>query len=560
MPEHLIVIAHCYDVLVNQIPLGLLLYAHIPTSLLALCFGLFLIAKKRTLTTTSFFTLCFLFALWCFLSLNAWSGFLGAENMMFAWSLVDLISLLFFFFSYRFLHAYIFDADISTLEIIAGVLFILPVAVTTFFGYNLIGYESYYCEAVEHDLVTDYPYIAQAFMLLGILTIGVRGFLHSAKRSRRHEILLATLGVFLFLLFFFTAGFIVNLLVNYTAIENPYNYEIYGLFGMPILLAFLGYLIVRYQAFNVKLIGAQALMLGILALIGAEFFFVTSTSNKILVTVTLILACISGYFLVRSVQREVAARERNEQLAKDLAGANARLRELDRQKSEFVSIASHQLRSPLTAIRGYASMLLEGSYGAVPEKATAILERIQESSGYMATSIEDFLNVSRIEQGRMKYELAKIDVLLMTQKVVEELGSFAKKQEVTLSFSTANLKEAFAMVDPGKMRQVIYNLIDNSLKYTPKGTVVVTVSQDTSAKIISIAIKDTGVGMSAETQGAIFDKFIRAKNANSVNVSGTGLGLYVAKQMIEAMRGRINAVSEGEGKGSTFTITVPQAS
>ncbi len=111
--------------------------------------------------------------------------------------------------------------------------------------------------------------------------------------------------------------------------------------------------------------------------------------------------------------------------------------------------------------------------------------------------------------------------------------------------------------DIGKTRQILMNLIDNSMKYTQKGTITVVAHDDPKKKKMYITIQDTGVGMSATTKGEVFEKFVRAKNANDVNVTGTGLGLYVAKKMISDMKGQVIAESEGEGKGSTFTIEFP---
>ncbi len=387
--------------------------------------------------------------------------------------------------------------------------------------------------------------------------LGVYASLQQTLYQRRKQILLATAGVSLFLLFFFGISFFVSLLVSYTTVADPYSYEIYGLFGMPILLMFLGFLIVKYKAFDVRMFGAQALIITLFLLTASQLFFADSRAGITVNLLTVLLVIVFGYFLIRSVRREVEAKERNEALVRDLARVNDRLRELDRQKSEFVSIASHQLRSPLTAIRGYASMILEGSYGKLPAKVQEAIERIHESSGFMALSIEDFLNVSRIEQGRMKYEFTDINLKSMAGKIVDELRPGAIKKGLVLMFKSDCEGGSVVHIDPGKMRQIIYNLIDNSMKYTQKGTITVTVSDNLKEKRCYVEIKDTGVGMSEETLHNIFDKFVRAKNANSVNVSGTGLGLYVAKQMIEAMGGKIKPASVGEGKGSTFTIELP---
>ncbi len=251
--------------------------------------------------------------------------------------------------------------------------------------------------------------------------------------------------------------------------------------------------------------------------------------------------------------------EQLEVLTKDLEKANARLKELDKAKSEFVSIASHQLRSPLTSIRGYASMLAEGSFGKMTQKAQEAAARIEESAKLMAMSVEDYLNVSRIESGNMKYNLSDFNLRDMTEKICEDLRPDALKHSLILLFRTDLSSRAIVNADVGKTNQIVHNLINNSIKYTPKGTIQVFMRDDLKKKRIYVDITDTGIGMSQETIGKLFNKFSRADNANSVNVSGTGLGLFVALKMAEQMGGNISAQSEGDTKGSTFTFELPLA-
>jgi signal transduction histidine kinase len=550
-----------YDFITNiescyyNIP-ALIYYSHIPTALLALVFGSFVfLSAWRMPAARALFLVSLLFFVWSAADLILWLS-PDSRMVLFFWSGINLIEMLttlsVFYFAYLYLEGKYPSTwmHIGFSALLLGYTLFIPTAT------NIPGFNYSTCEATQGYLI-NYFYFIEA-LILSLLTLYLIRKTITTPKGSRGQTALFSLGVFLFAVSFTGANLIGSALALIYP-DDPNNWKIlqYGLFGMPLFLALLGYAVVKFKAFNIKLAGPVALVFGLWALVFALFFVQDLQVIHIVVGITLVLLVGFGVALIRSVKREIAAREHNELLAKDLAKANTRLRELDRQKSEFVSIASHQLRSPLTAIRGYASMLLEGSYGKVPAKAAEVLGRIQESSGFMATSIEDFLNVSRIEQGRMKYELTQTDIRDMAAKVAEELKASAAKKGIALMFDTASSGPAIANIDPGKMRQVIYNLIDNALKYTPTGSITVSVFTDNQAKIITLQIKDTGVGMSTETQGAIFDKFVRAKNANSINVSGTGLGLYVAKQMIEAMQGRISATSPGEGKGSTFTVVLP---
>ncbi len=237
----------------------------------------------------------------------------------------------------------------------------------------------------------------------------------------------------------------------------------------------------------------------------------------------------------------------------ELASANIRLKELDQQKSEFVSLASHQLRSPLSSIKGYASMLREGDYGALSEDMKKPVSAIEESSKSLATMVDDFLNVSRIEQGTMKFDFTDFDLKKLAEDVVYEQKPTAEKAGLKLSFVAEPNKTFMITADLVKIKQVITNFLDNSIKYTPKGSIDVSISKHEDNKIL-IKITDTGIGISAETLPKLFSKFTRASDANKTNIHGTGLGLYVAKQMVEAHKGRAWAESAGEGKGSTFYI------
>jgi signal transduction histidine kinase len=253
----------------------------------------------------------------------------------------------------------------------------------------------------------------------------------------------------------------------------------------------------------------------------------------------------------------VEQREQIEKLATGLERANARLRELDKQKSEFVSVASHQLRSPLAAIRGYASMIIEGSFGKVEPKMAEPLGRIADSAKMMNESVEDFLSVSRIEGGNMKYELADFNLRDQAEKVCDDLRTEGFKKGLLLLFKSNITGKGIVNADQGKVLQILHNLVNNALKYTPKGTITMYVHDDRKTKKIFVEIIDTGIGMSEDTIHTLFEKFSRAKNANSVNIKGTGLGLFVAREMARAMGGDVTAHSDGEGKGSRFIFTLP---
>ena len=331
----------------------------------------------------------------------------------------------------------------------------------------------------------------------------------------------------------------------------------FGNYFVILYIVFMVYGVVRYKALSAKVISAQIFST---ALVLVSFFNLLKSAELtdwLLNMLILALVCIFSIFLVNSVNREVKAREKIEKLATDLQKANDRLLELDRQKSEFVSFATHQLRAPLTAMKGYASLILEGDLGAISDPLRQAISRIFESSKTLANIVDDYLNLTRIELGTMKYAFDTVDLKTLVEDVIGELGPNIKKDGLEFTFKAEEIGNQWdwrITADRDKLKQVIANLVDNSIKYTLQGWVHVTLSFDRIKHKFVFKVEDNGIGIAPETLPLLFNKFSRAGNANKTNIKGTGLGLFVAKQIIDSHHGAIYAMSPGEGKGSTFVV------
>jgi len=258
--------------------------------------------------------------------------------------------------------------------------------------------------------------------------------------------------------------------------------------------------------------------------------------------------------LIRGIFKELEAREDVKELTEELEKANIRLKEIDVEKSTFVSIASHQLRTPLTLIKGYAAMLIEGSFGKIENpEVKRIIENILEASERLVNMIEDFLNISRIEQGKMSYKFSRLDLGTLTWSVVNELKAASKSQSEKITVHMDKNTLFPVMGDTLKIRQVLNNLLDNALKYSPKKSPIDILIVKREGKII-FSIKDKGIGISDKAKSKLFQKFSRADVNEKLKTEGRGLGLYVAKQIIAAHGGKIWAESEGNQLGSTFYL------
>jgi signal transduction histidine kinase len=240
-----------------------------------------------------------------------------------------------------------------------------------------------------------------------------------------------------------------------------------------------------------------------------------------------------------------------------LRSANRHLRELDEAKDEFISMASHQLRTPLTSIKGYISMLAEGDAGPLKKEQKEFLDYAYSGTNRMVSLISDLLNVSRMQAGRFMIERLPVDLTAIVADEVSNLQTHARPKGLKLEFKAP--KKALPMVnlDENKTRQVIMNFVDNAIYYTKEGGVTVTL--DKVGSQLELRVKDTGIGVPPEAQKKLFHKFFRADNAQTVRPDGTGLGLYLAKRVVEDQGGSIIFETE-EGKGSTFGFAMPLAS
>lgn len=247
--------------------------------------------------------------------------------------------------------------------------------------------------------------------------------------------------------------------------------------------------------------------------------------------------------------------ENLEETTKKLQVANEQLAQLDKAKSEFLSIASHQLYTPLTALKGYLSMVQEGDYGPLGAKQRPVIDILRQSSDRLIELIRNLLDVSRIESGRLELSLESLDLAALTRDLVKELTPNAERKKLTLTFGESTGALPHVVGDAQRLRQVLLNTVDNAIKYTDHGQVTVRVIQNKNTLVYSV--QDTGKGIAANEIERLFTKFTRVGGAHKYNTEGTGLGLYVARQIVREHHGDIWVESPGMSKGSTFFMRLP---
>lgn len=331
-----------------------------------------------------------------------------------------------------------------------------------------------------------------------------------------------------------------------TSFLPVFGIDIYPVLNFTVVLypIIMAYAMLKHHLFEVKVVTAELLVVSILLAQGAEVFFARSQTEVFLRVIVFCVTFGLGSFAIRSVLREASVTEE--------------LRRLDRAKSEFVSIASHQLRTPLGTIKGYISLLQEGEYGTLGPKPTEALTIIDTVTNQLAKLVSELLDLSRIEAGHLQYRMAPFDLVALVQEVLRELRPKAENATVTVRLDEVPGYPLQVLGDADKIREVVRNLVDNAIKYShPSGVVVVTIRQNRTLQVVRLSVQDTGIGMSTDELRQLFTKFSRAKEAARLDPNGMGIGLYFVKRIVEDHKGRVWAESDGPGKGSTFVVELP---
>ncbi len=412
---------------------------------------------------------------------------------------------------------------------------------TDYFLYGLFKYK-YGVHTIAQPLHTLFLVFFAIYFGLFFINLGYYYKINKGERKKQAKFIFLGYAV---LTVIGTLGFL-------PAYEIPI-YPIIFLCGIPFVL-FLAYAIIKYNALDIKTIYSEVIITLLNLVILAEIFFSKSKLEFFLRILVLLIVLIFSFILINSVHKEIQRREELLQLTHSLERANLRLQELDRQKTEFLSIASHQLRTPLSIAKGYLELLTEGAYGKVTPETKEILKQMDKSNDHLVKLADEFLNVTRIEQGKTKFSFADKDIVELIDRVVNELKIQAKAKKLSIIWRPTKEKKMVNM-DDEKIRHVIFNFIDNAIKYSNKGKIQVSWTSEKNG--VAVRVKDNGFGFCKEDEVNFFQKFYRGKNVEGINVTGVGLGLFICNKFIEAHEGHVWAHSQGLGKGSEFGFWIP---
>jgi len=526
---------------------GLIYYAHIPAAVIALLVGIVVLASDRkALLNQLLFGISISFFIWTVSTLILWTN-IHSDIMLFTWSFLAPAAAFLSIFSIYFAYVFLTKKDVSLTVKGIFIALLAPLIILAPSSYAIGGFNLVNCDAFGFEGFTNTFYFPAlgVVAMIWILGLLVRQYRKTPAGSRTQLVLMGT-GIELFLFSFFTTIFLGQYLTTNGFLPDS-QLETYGYFGMIVFVVYIAILMVRFSAFHVGLIASQALIIGLLILIGSQFAYVRTTTNLALNGIAFVLTAAIGFILIRSVKREIKQRHQIEALAKDLEKAN-------KQQIILLHFITHQIKGFVTKSRNIFATMLEGDLGKLPDEAKPFVEEGLRSDTKGVETIQEILNAANIQSGKVNYVVTPINLRELTESIVKDLKPAADAKGLTFRL-VASEGDFTVEGDQLQLTNAIKNLIDNSIKYTLEGSVTVCLVRE--KKTLRLVVKDTGVGITPEDREVLFTEGGHGKESQKVNVESTGFGLYIVRNIVEAHHGKVWAESDGANKGSKFIVELP---
>jgi len=529
-----------YLVLSPNVP-GFVYYSHIPVFVGTLFMAIFILLRGQgTLLSKILFWTIIPFLAWVFLDSIFWASN-RSDVIMFVWSAIILIEPLIHAGIFYLLYTVIFNKFMPLKYTLVFCVLFLPLIVLLPTPFTLGAFDITSCLAIEGILGLYYSYVIEGMFIVLIFGTGIYGYMHAQSREKKSEYAYFTAGVLLFLLAF-TGG---NLIGSTTT-----NWKVgqFGLLGMPIFLGFLAYIIVRFKAFNIRLLGAQAIVVILWFLLLSTLFVDEINDIRIVIFGTLALVGILGWILIRAVKHGEEQRELLQLKDEALTKINA-------QQESLLHFITHEVKGYLTKSKAMFAAIVENDFPGTPENLKVMAGQALADTQKGVETVRDILDSSNLKRGTTEYKKEPFNFKIAVQESITDFEKQAQSKGLSLSL-TAEAGSYTITGDEAKIRRhVIRNLIDNAIKYTQTGSIEIIMSN--TAKRVFFKVKDSGVGIREEDKVKLFTEGGKGKDSIRVNVDSTGYGLFIAKAVVEAHGGTIDATSLGKDMGSTFTVQLP---
>jgi signal transduction histidine kinase len=416
--------------------------------------------------------------------------------------------------------------------ILVGAINILLVYLIVFTKLIIVGAIS--LDIGKYDIIVGNYFFLYALYILGFFLVGFarlfKKYFLSKDKVEKSQILIVAIG------------YTISGIVGFTAdLFMPWIHITKHAWAGPMATVFLvvsiTYAVTKYKLFDIKVLTAELLIFVLWIFTITKISVFDNFNNIIINVIFLLLVIFVGILLIRGVRYETQQREKIEALAKDLEQANHKLKELDELKSEFISLATHHISSPLTAIRGYVSLLQETETPEEFVKNKSTLDTVQRLTTNTVNLVKDFLEVNRIDEGRVKYEFSDLYIAELLDQVVTEYAPEVHRKNLDFDYTNDISTKTVVHADRAKIKQAISNIFENSIKYAQEGTIKVFATVEDNKCVIQIS--DTGIRNLPTISPRLLRKLTQSGNTDEANIIGNGIGIYAAKLLIEANKGKL---------------------
>ncbi len=531
----------------------LLYYTYIPTILVSLFLGFVVIRHaKRSLASKLFFLIVLFFSLWVLDILVLWVASFNSA-LYFGWQITPVFEIPLFIFSIYF-SCVITDKQerdippafkLLFLGLMTVVFAVLPTKL------NIANYDLGSCEGVPGRF-WDFMYVGEMIAIAGIVGLCLNRFRALEKSDPfRKQVVLFGIGITSFLILFTGS----NLVGQITRIQEI---SFLGSLGMTVFLGVLTYMIVRFKTFDLKVFATQALMFATSILIASQLFYPTSPLDLIVTGVTLVAFVVASFYVVRSVRREIEAKETEHAQREQIERLAGNLEIANRGQENLIHIMNHQIKGYLGTTRSiFAELLQTADYGELPESAKPLLAKGLERSVAGLDYVQGILVGSSAADGTLRYNMKPMDVKAVCANLIARQKEIAVR--AGLAFESRVEEGDYTTVgDPIQLEEAVKNLVTNAIKYnSPHGTISLVLARRNDKIVLSV--KDTGIGIPEEDKPRLFTPGGRGTDSTKYNSDSSGFGLAFVKAVIETHRGVVYYKSNSPEKGVTFFVELPVA-
>ncbi len=540
-------------------------YSHIIPIVVGL-FLIYIIPNKNKITQKLLILFISSFCLWLFFDTITWIS-TNLHLISVFWAPLDFINILFFLFSGYFFVVYTTDQDIGVFKKNALILILVPALIITISGNSIVALDQNNCEVMNNQFLTNYKLLVEIATVITIIYYSIKRILGYGY-SNSKNILSVGVMLIIFLLIFSITEYV-------SSITGIYEINLYGLLILPVLLVFIVYVMTIVGSLNISVVGYKLFLSCVIVLISSELILNISNTTSILNITNIIQSVLIALLMMKvmrserfyiekisllnsSLSTQVAEQTKEISLSYNLEKkARRELEKLNETKDQFVSIAQHNLRIPITSINNRLNNIVSGKYGEINPEISKVLMEAIDSSKNLTNIANDFKDIAKLKAGSQILNLSTASLLTILESVLQELKIDIEQKKIRVSYPTNPNDWPIVHIDVNKIREVLIVIIENAIKYNIIGGTI-NISNMVEVNNLIITIENSGIGITTEEKENILNhSFYRSNRAKDINPTGMGIGLSVSRTVIEAHHGTLSIESKGRECGATVTISLP---